>query len=111
MSVNPKSEWCPNQDSFSDREIRDEALRKLCAEGFATCNSCGRFIGLQTCGSWKNERGAFVKLYRHKLPEFLKAPKRARKKKKQKYYRVVLHPVIARAFEEEAKKNSSSSTE
>lgn len=115
MSVNSKSEWCPNRDSFKDRDISEE-LRKHCIEGFATCNSCGRFIGLQTCKRrQKDDLGYFeqyfVKLYRHKLPEFLKAPKRTRKREKQKYYRVVLHPVLGRVFEEEAEKNSSSSTD
>ena len=75
MSVNSKSEWCPKRDSFSDRELSRAQRKRGHAEGAATCNFCGRFIALQTCGSWKNERGAFVKLYRHKLPEFLKRGK------------------------------------
>ena len=110
---NSKSEWCPNRDSFKDRDI-SEKLRKHCAEGFATCNSCCRFIALQTCKRRRNYDWGyfdqyFVKLYRHKLPEFLKAPKRTRKREKQKYYGA--DGRLLPDFEEEAKKNSSSSTD
>ena len=102
MSVNSKSGWCPNRDSFKDRDIEEE-LRKHCAEGFATCNFCGRFIGLQTCKrSQKDGDYYFVKLYRHKLPEFLKTPKRTRKRKRQKYYGA--GGLLLPEFEKEAEK-------
>ncbi len=77
---NSKSEWCPNRDSFKDRELSRAQRKRGHAEGSATCNFCGRFIGLQTCKRRRYYDGGyfdqyFVKLYRHKLPEFLKRGK------------------------------------